>query len=179
MFQEVDPVLGPEMRSTGEVLGLSKSYGEAFYKSQEAIQSTLPLEGTVLISVNDKDKPEAVEIAKQFEADGFKIVATGRTYEAIVAAGVKATKVYKLQEGRPNIKDMITNGEINLIINSPRGSKDSREDDSYLRKAAIKAKVPYVTTVAAGFASAEGIHYVKENPVTEIKSLQEYHEEIK
>ena len=178
MFQEVDPVLGPEMRSTGEVLGLSKSYGEAFYKSQEAIQSTLPLEGTVLISVNDKDKPEAVEIAKLFEADGFKIVATGRTYEAIVAASVKATKVNKLQEGRPNIKDMITNGEINLIINSPRGSKDSREDDSYLRKAAIKAKVPYVTTVAAGFASAEGIHYVKENPVSEIKSLQEYHSEI-
>ena len=179
MFQEVDPVLGPEMRSTGEALGLSKSYGEAFYKAQEAISSKLPLEGTVLISVNDKDKPEAVEAAKQFAEDGFRIVATGRTYDAIVAAGVKAEKVNKLSEGRPNIKDMITNKEIQLIINSPRGSKDSREDDSYLRKAAIKAKVPYVTTVAAGVACAEGIHYVKENPVTEIKSLQEYHSEIK
>ncbi|MGN0375857.1 MAG: carbamoyl-phosphate synthase large subunit [Butyrivibrio sp.] len=178
MFQEVDPVLGPEMRSTGEALGLSKSYGEAFYKAQEAVQSKLPLEGTVLISVNDKDKPEAVEVAADFERDGFRIIATGRTYDAITAAGIKAEKVKKLYEGRPNIKDMITNGDIQLIINSPAG-KDSVHDDSYLRKAAIKAKVPYVTTIAAGKACAEGIHYVKTNPVAEIKSLQEYHREIK
>ena len=178
MFQEVDPVLGPEMRSTGEALGLSKSYGEAFYKAQEAVQSKLPLEGTVLISVNDKDKPEAVEVAADFERAGFRIIATGRTYDAITAAGIKAEKVKKLYEGRPNIKDMITNGDIQLIINSPAG-KDSVHDDSYLRKAAIKAKVPYVTTIAAGKACAEGIHYVKTNPVAEIKSLQEYHREIK
>ncbi len=178
MFPEVDPVLGPEMRSTGEALGMSKSYGEAFYKAQEAIQSKLPLEGTVLISVNDKDKPEAVEVARSFADDGFKVLATGRTYDQIVAAGIKAEKVKKLYEGHPNIKDMIINGDIQLIINSPAG-KSSVNDDSYLRKTAIKAKVPYVTTIAAGKACAEGIHYVKSNPESEIKSLQEYHSEIK
>ena len=178
MFPEVDPILGPEMRSTGEALGMSKSYGEAFFKAQEAIQSKLPLEGTVLISVNDKDKPEAVEVARIFEEDGFKILATGRTYDEIVAAGIKAEKVKKLYEGNPNIKDMMINGEIQLIINSPAG-KDSVNDDSYLRKTAIKAKVPYVTTIAAGKACAEGIHYVKSNPESEVKSLQEYHSEIK
>ena len=180
MFQEVDPILGPEMRSTGEVLGMSKSYGEAFLKAQEAIQSKLPFEGTVLISVNDKDKPEAVEVAKSLAEDGFKIVATGRTYEEIVAAGIPATKVKKMYEGRPNVYDMITNGEISLIINTPVG-KDSVSDDSYLRKAAIKAKVPYMTTLAAAEATADGIHYVKTHQykLGEVKSLQEYHSEIK
>ena len=180
MFQEVDPILGPEMRSTGEVLGMSKSYGEAFLKAQEAIQSKLPFEGTVLISVNDKDKPEAVEVAKSFAEDGFKIVATGRTYDNIVAAGIPATKVKKLYEGRPNVYDMITNGEISLIINTPIG-KDSVNDDSYLRKAAIKAKVPYMTTLAAAKATADGIHYVRTHQykLGEVKSLQEYHSEIK
>ncbi len=178
MFQEVDPILGPEMRSTGEVLGLSKSYGEAFLKAQEAIHATLPMEGTVLISVNDKDKPEAVEVAKKFAEDGFEIVATGRTYDNIVAAGVPARKVKKLYEGRPNINDMIANGEIQMIINTPAG-KSCLTDDSYLRKSAIKAKVPYMTTMAAAKASAEGIHYVKTHKEGEIKSLQEYHSEIK
>ena len=160
MFQEVDPILGPEMRSTGEVLGMSKSYGEAFYKAQEGVQSKLPLEGTVLISVNDKDKPEVVEVAKSFSEDGFKIVATGRTYDTIAAAGIPATKVKKLFEGRPNVYDMITNGEIQIVVNTPVG-KECIYDDSYLRKAAIKAKVPYMTTMAAAKASAEGINYVK------------------
>ena len=178
MFQEVDPVLGPEMRSTGEVLGMSASYGEAFLKAQEGVQSKLPMEGTVLISVNDKDKPEAVEVAKILAEDGFKIVATGRTYDNIVAAGIPATKVKKLYEGRPNIYDMITNGDIDMIINTPIG-KDSVNDDSYLRKAAIKAKVPYMTTLAAAKAAADGIHYVKNHAEGEIKSLQEYHSEIK
>ena len=178
MFQEVDPVLGPEMRSTGEVLGMSKSYGEAFLKAQEGVQSKLPLEGTVLISVNDKDKPEVAEVAKILADNGFKIVATGRTYDTIVAAGVPATKVKKLCEGRPNVYDMITNGEIHMIINTPAG-KDCLTDDSYLRKAAIKAKVPYMTTMAAAKASADGIHYVKNHAEGEIKSLQEYHSEIK
>ena len=178
MFQEVDPVLGPEMRSTGEVLGMSASYGEAFLKAQEGVQSKLPMEGTVLISVNDKDKPEAVEVAKILAEDGFKIVATGRTYDNIAAAGIPATKVKKLYEGRPNIYDMITNGDIDMIINTPIG-KDSVNDDSYLRKAAIKAKVPYMTTLAAAKAAADGIHYVKNHAEGEIKSLQEYHSEIK
>ena len=178
MFQEVDPILGPEMRSTGEVLGMSKSYGEAFYKAQEAIQSTLPMEGTVLFSVNDRDKAEAVEVAKIFADDGFKIVATGRTYDRIVEAGIPATKVKKLLEGRPNINDMIANGEIQLVVNTPI-DKSSLQDDSYLRKAAIKAKIPYMTTIAAAKASAEGIHYVKTHKQGEMKSLQEYHSEIK
>ena len=178
MFPEVDPILGPEMRSTGEVLGLSSSYGEAFYKAQEAIQSKLPLSGTVLISVNQKDKDEVIEVAKSFAADGFKILATEGTYNVLSSVGIKATKVNKLGEGRPDINDMITNGEIDIIINSPVG-KSSKQDDSYLRKAAIKAKVPYVTTVAAAKASAEGIHYVKTNASAGVKALQIYHSEIK
>ncbi|MBQ1192688.1 MAG: carbamoyl-phosphate synthase large subunit, partial [Lachnospiraceae bacterium] len=177
MFQEVDPVLGPEMRSTGEVLGLSKSYGEAFFKAQEATQSKLPLEGTVLISVNKKDKAEVVDVARSFSEDGFKIIATDNTYELITSAGIPAEKVNKLHEGRPNILDLITNDQIQLIINSPVG-KDSVHDDSYLRKAAIKAKIPYMTTIAAAKATAEGIHYVKTKECGELKSLQELHSEI-
>ena len=177
MFQEVDPVLGPEMRSTGEVLGLSPSYGEAFFKSQEAVQSKLPMEGTVLISVNKKDKDEVAEVAKRFAEDGFKIVATGGTCDLIRAAGVEAEKVKKIYEGRPNVADLITNGDIQLVVNSPIG-KNSVHDDSYLRKAAIKAKVPYMTTIAAARATAEGIHYVKTHKSGELKSLQELHSEI-
>ena len=174
MFPEVDPILGPEMRSTGEVLGLSTYYGEAFYKAQEATQTRLPLSGTVLISVNRKDKPEVVETAKLFAQAGFKIVATGTTHQLITEAGIEASLVKKLYEGRPNILDMITNGEIDLIVNSPIG-KDSVHDDSYLRKAAIKAKIPYMTTIAAAKATAKGILYVQEHGNGEIKSLQEIH----
>ena len=177
MFPEVDPILGPEMRSTGEVLGLSRSCGEAFYKAQEAAQSILPLEGTALISVNRKDKDEVVEIARMFAEAGFQIRATEGTYDIISAAGITAVKVKKLYEGRPNIADMITNGEIDLIVNTPVG-KDSVHDDSYLRKAAIKAKVPYITTIAAAKATAEGILYVKSHKGSELKSLQELHSEI-
>ena len=177
MFPEVDPILGPEMRSTGEVLGLSKSYGEAFFKAQEAIQSKLPLEGTVLISVNKKDKDEVVEVARSLANDGFRIVATGGTYDLITAAGIPAKKAKKLYEGRPNVGDMITNGDFDLIINSPVG-KDSVHDDSYLRKAAVKAKTPYITTVAAAKVTAEGIHYLKTHGGSEIRSLQELHGEI-
>mgnify|MGYP003372641720 FL=1 len=178
MFQEVDPLLGPEMRSTGEVLGLSPYYGEAFYKAQEATQSKLPLEGTVLISVNRKDKAEVVEVARLFAEDGFKIVATETTCKLINEAGIPAEKVNKLQEGRPNILDLITNGKIDLIVNSPVG-KDSIHDDSYLRKSAIKAKIPYMTTIAAAKATAKGIHNVKKYGQGEVKSLQELHSEIK
>ncbi|MGN0411450.1 MAG: carbamoyl phosphate synthase large subunit, partial [Lachnospiraceae bacterium] len=177
MFQEVDPVLGPEMRSTGEVLGLSPSYGEAFLKSQEGVQAKLPTSGTVLISVNRKDKAEVVEVAKNFHENGFKIVATGNTYELITGAGIPATKIKKLYEGRPNVLDAITNGEIDLIINSPVG-KDSVHDDSYLRKAAIKTKTPYMTTIAAAKAAAEGLTYLKSHESGEIKSLQTLHSEI-
>ena len=178
MFPEVDPILGPEMRSTGEVLGLSKSVGEAFFKAQEATQTKLPLGGTVLISVNRKDKAEVAEVAKLFHEAGFKIIATGNTCDIITEAGVPAQKVKKLYEGRPNILDMITNGEIDLIINSPIGA-DSVHDDSYLRKAAIKGKIPYMTTIAAARATAEGILYVQKAGQGEVHSLQSLHSQIK
>ncbi len=177
MFQEVDPVLGPEMRSTGEVLGMSESYGEAFYKAQEATQSKLPLEGTVLISVNRKDREEMLEVAKILDEVGFKIVATGKTCDLIREAGIEAEKVKKLMEGRPNVYDLITNGKIQLIVNSPAGA-DAVTDDSYLRKAAIKAKVPYITTMAAARATAKGIRYVKNHGDSQVKSLQELHSQI-
>lgn len=177
MFQEVDPVLGPEMRSTGEVLGLSHFYGEAFFKAQEATQSTLPLEGKVLISVNRRDKDEAVEVARKFNECGFSIIATGSTYYRIIAEGIPAEKVKKLDEGRPNTLDIITNGEVQLIVNSPL-SKDSTEDDSFLRKAAIKSKIPYITTMAAAKASVDGISKLIKYKSSEIMSLQDLHKEI-
>ena len=178
MFQEVDPVLGPEMRSTGEVLGLSTSYGEAFLKAQEGVQAKLPSEGTVLISVNHKDKAEVVDVAKSYHEIGFRIIATGTTCDVITEAGIPATRIKKLYEGRPNVLDAITNGEIDIIINSPIG-KDSVHDDSYLRKAAIKTKTPYMTTIAAAKAAAEGLSYLKNHESAEIKSLQVLHGEIK
>ena len=174
MFPEVDPVLGPEMRSTGEVLGLSASFGEAFYKAQEATQSSLPLSGTVLISVNQKDKPEVKALAEAFHKAGFSLIATAGTAALIREAGIPVEQVKKLSEGRPNILDLITNGKIQLIVNTPVG-KDSANDDSYLRKAAIKGKIPYITTMAAGFATAEGILYVKEHGRGEVHSLQALH----
>ncbi len=178
MFPEVDPILGPEMRSTGEVLGLSRSAGGAYYKAAEATKSTIPLEGTVLISVNRQDKPEVAEVAKILYENGFKIMATGTTCDLINEAGIPAEKVKKLYEGRPNILDHISNGEIQLIINTPIG-KDSANDDSYLRKAAIKNKIPYITTMAAGKAAAEGIDHMRKRHTGEIHSLQEWHKEIK
>lgn len=178
MFQEVDPVLGPEMRSTGEVLGLSRFYGEAFFKAQEATQTKLPLEGTVLITVNDKDKDEVVDLARDFSETGFKILASKNTGKLIQDAGIEVEIVNKLQEGRPNILDLITNGKIDLIINTPIG-KDRNVDDSYLRKAAIKKKVPYMTTMAAAKATVSGIQSLKKPGCGEVKSLQELHSEIK
>lgn len=178
MFQEVDPVLGPEMRSTGEVLGLSSFYGEAFYKAQEATQKKIPLEGTVLMSVNDKDKPEVVEVAKEFIECGFKILASKNTCQLIQDAGLEAERVYKRSEGRPDMLDLITNGKVDLIINTPIG-QERQEDDSYLRKAAIKAKVPYMTTMAAAKATVSGIKSMKKPGCGEVKSLQELHAQIK
>ena len=178
MFPEVDPVLGPEMRSTGEVLGLSASVGEAFFKAQEATQTRLPLSGTVLISVNRRDKAEVVEVGKAFAEAGFKILATGTTCALLKEAGLEAGLVKKLYEGRPNLLDLITNGDIDLIVNSPVGD-DSEYDDSYLRKAAIKAKVPYMTTIAAARATAEGILYVQKEGNGEVYSLQTLHGQIR
>ena len=178
MFQEVDPVLGPEMRSTGEVLGLSSNFGEAYYKAQEATKNILPLEGTVLLSVCDRDKVDLIEVAKAFNEIGFKILATGGTYDMIVGAGIPAEKVKKLYEGRPNITDLIANNQISLIINTPAG-KTSVHNDSYIRKEAIKHRIPYMTTMAAAKASAEGIKALKNNTHLGVKSLQEFHANIK
>ena len=177
MFPEVDPLLGPEMRSTGEVLGISPSFGEAYYKAQEATRIKLPTEGTVLLSVCDRDKPELLEIAKAFSDLGFNIIATGKSYEMIKAAGIPVTKIFKIYEGRPNIADQIANGEIQLIINTPAG-KTSIYDDSYIRKSAIKHRIPYITTMAAAKASAEGIRAIKKNTHFGVKSLQAHHAEI-
>jgi carbamoyl-phosphate synthase large subunit len=177
MFPEVDPLLGPEMRSTGEVLGMAESFGLAFYKAQDAAKQTLPSKGTVLITVNDADKDAAIDVAKRFEKLGFKILATGGTCKRLKENGIKAEAIYKMQEGRPNIMDAIKNGEIQLLINTPAG-KTSKYDDSYIRKAAIKYKIPYITTIAAAIASAKGIEAIQKGKC-KVKSLQEYHAEIK
>lgn len=177
MFPEVDPVLGPEMRSTGEVLGLAETFGEAFYKSQEATKTKLPEAGCVLISVNDRDKAELVEVAKGFYECGFKILATGGTYDMITANGIPVERIFKLHQGRPNILDAVANGQIDIIVNTPNDKKGAN-DDSYIRKAAIKARTSYVTTMAAAKATIEGIRAVKNNTVG-VKSLQDFHKEIR
>ena len=176
MFQEVDPLLGPEMRSTGEVLGMAKDFGTAFYKAQEATQTRLPLNGTVLISVNDRDKSELVEVAKGFYECGFDIIATGGTYDMIVNASIPATKIFKLNQGRPNVLDAITNNEVSIVINTPDDKKGAA-DDSYIRKGVIKARIPYVTTMAAAKASIAGIKALQTGK-SEVKSLQQFHAEI-
>jgi carbamoyl-phosphate synthase large subunit len=177
MFPEVDPLLGPEMRSTGEVLGLADSPGMAFFKAQEAAQEILPFGGTVLITVADDDKKSIVETARQFAAMGFKIAATDGTFKHLAANGVKAERILKMHEGRPHIVDQIKNKEIHLIINTPDG-KQSQHDDSYIRKAAIKYKIPYITTATAAAATAKGIAARIKTDST-VKSLQEYHTGIK
>ncbi len=177
MFIEVDPLLGPEMRSTGEVLGMSDNFGEAYFKAQEATQTKIALSGTVLISVNDDDKKEVVEVARGFEECGFNIIATGGTYKLITENGIKAEKIAKLQEGRPNILDAITNGKIDIIINTP-DDKQGNEDDSYIRKNAVRKRVFYVTTMAAAKATVEGIKAIKNGGGKGVKSLQQFHSEI-
>lgn len=176
MFPEVDPLLGPEMRSTGEVLGMADSFGQAFYKAQEATQTPLPTEGTVLISVAEKDRPAVLEVAREFAKLGFKIKATRGTHRFLTEQKIEAELINKLQEGRPNIVDAIMNSEIQLIVNTPIG-KNSQQDDSYIRKTAIKYKVPYITTLAAALASAKGIAAHRKSPVG-VKSIQEYHSKL-
>ena len=178
MFPEVDPVLGPEMRSTGEVLGLAGTFGEAFFKSQEATQTALPLSGTVLISVSDRDKDELIEMGRAFVDAGFEIIATMGTRNTLRDAGVPATLTLKASEGRPNLIDLITNGDIDLVINTPSPSTKSTDDGALIRKAAIKAHIPYMTTMAAGKATAQGIKTVNEIGSKKVKSLQEVHANI-
>jgi carbamoyl-phosphate synthase large subunit len=177
MFPEVDPLLGPEMRSTGEVLGLADSFGMAFYKAEEAAKSTLPDRGTVLITVAGKDHSGILGMARQFLDMGFEIKATRGTQEFLAANGMKSELILKLHEGRPNIDDAIKNGQIQLVINTPIG-KASQYDDSYIRKAAIKYKVPYITTIAAASAAAKGIAAHSKGR-SGVRSLQEYHRDIR
>jgi carbamoyl-phosphate synthase large subunit len=177
-YPEVDPVLGPEMRSTGEVLGMADSFGLAFYKAQDAAQGRLPTEGTVLLTIADKDKGAAIaEVARNFSKLGFRLKATEGTQEFLTRHGIDSERAYKMREQRPHIADDVTNGDIQLLINTPRG-KASKADDSYIRKAAIRYKVPYITTVAAAVAAAKGIAAVLERQ-PEVKSLQDYHAGIK
>ena len=173
MFPEVDPVLGPEMRSTGEVLGIDASFGMAFYKAQDGANSTLPLSGTVLITVTERDRSEPLlSVARRLQAEGFKLTATDGTAAFLKDHGIAAQTILKVHEGRPNIVDAVKNGEIQLIINTPSG-KISAHDDSYIRKAAIKHKVPYITTIAAAAATAEGIA-ARQAGETTVRSLQEW-----
>ncbi|RLJ04813.1 MAG: carbamoyl-phosphate synthase large subunit, partial [Candidatus Aenigmatarchaeota archaeon] len=176
MFPEVDPLLGPEMRSTGEVLGLAKSPGLAFFKTEEATQQRLPTEGTVLITVLEKDRSAIPEIAKGFKKLGFKIKATEGTHKFLAEHGIESEHILKLHEGRPNIVDAIKNREIQLVINTPSG-KLSKYDDSYIRKSSIKYKVPYITTPAAAMAAVKGIEAFKSDHGF-VKSLQSYHRDI-
>lgn len=178
MFPEVDPLLGPEMRSTGEVLGMADNVGEAFYKAQEATQTCLPLEGTVLISVSNRDKNDVLAVAKQFKKAGFKIISTKHTQEYLAENGIEAERIYKVSEGRPNVYDVITNKKVNIVVNTPKGN-DAGPDDSYVRKACIKSKVPYMTTMAAALATANGILTVKSEKKVGVMSLQERHSHIK
>ncbi|HOT50012.1 MAG TPA: ATP-grasp domain-containing protein, partial [Candidatus Hydrogenedentes bacterium] len=173
MFPEVDPVLGPEMRSTGEVLGMADSFGLAFYKAEEATQSRLPSEGCVLITVTDRDKPGILEAARQLQSLGFRIRATSGTHAFLSANGIKSEPIAKLHEDRPHLLDALRNGEIQLVINTPNG-KYGTDDDSYIRKAAIKHKIPYITTTAAAIAAARGIAAYRQEK-QQVRSLQEYH----
>jgi carbamoyl-phosphate synthase large subunit len=173
MFPEVDPILGPEMRSTGEVLGMAETYGEAFFKAQVAASQFLPAQGTVLITVSERDRAGALEAARRFAELGFAIMATEGTKEFLARNGIASTRILKMHEGRPNIADAIKNGEIHLVVNTPVG-KASVHDDSYIRKAAIKHQVPYITTTAAAIAAVKGIAALRKGR-GEVRSLQQYH----
>jgi carbamoyl-phosphate synthase large subunit len=172
-YPSVDPVLGPEMKSTGEVLGMAPTFGLAYYKAQESTGLKLPTSGTVFISVNDDDKGSIIEPAKKLVGLGFKIKATRGTKELLEKNGIQADLAVKMHEGRPNITDDIANKQVNLIINTPVG-RASKYDDGYIRKAAIKHKIPYITTIAAAKAAVEGIEAVGSGGI-KIKALQDYH----
>ena len=176
MFPEVDPVLGPEMRATGEVMGLAETFGLAFYKAQEAAGYKLPLEGNVLLTVASKDRATLLPTAKKIESLGFNIFATEGTSHFLDANGIKNSIVKKLHEGRPNISDAIKNNELHLIINTPIG-KDSKYDDSYIRMMAIQRKIPYVTSIAAAEVTIEGIDEMKKSKA-QPKALQDYHAQL-
>lgn len=175
MFPEVDPVLGPEMRSTGEVLGLSHSFGLAFYKAEEAAGFALPMNGNVLMTISETDRKGSMfeMVAQGFARLGFKILATEGTHKALADVGVEAQLVYKINEGRPNLVDMMKNGQVQLVVNTPLGRR-GQTDDSYIRKNAIRLGIPYMTTLASAFAALEGVEAIRDG-LDDVCSLQEYH----
>ena len=177
MFPEMDPILGPEMRSTGEVLGIADSFGMALFKAEEATRQPLPTEGCVLFTIADKDKATVAAVARQFKELGFSIKTTEGTRELLNNSGIDSDHILKLHEGQPNIVDGIIDGEIQLIINTPAG-KTSKHDDSYIRKTAIKYRVPYITTMAGAAAAAKGIAAYRQGHV-EVRSLKEHHAGIR
>jgi carbamoyl-phosphate synthase large subunit len=172
-FQGVDPVLGPEMRSTGEVMGVADNFGEAFAKAQTAAGQQLPLKGTVFLSVNDHDKKGVVPLARQYVEMGFRLVATHGTAEVLEAAGLQTERVHKVKEGRPNVVDLIKGGRIQLIVNTPRG-QDTFFDEKAIRRAAVQARIPTITTLAAARAAAEGISALQRGTLN-VYALQELH----
>ncbi|MCQ2388468.1 MAG: carbamoyl phosphate synthase large subunit, partial [Kiritimatiellae bacterium] len=176
-FPEVDPVLGPEMRSTGEVLGLADTFGLAYFKSQEAAGSPLPIQpGQVLVSLSEKAEDAAAAVAKLANL-GFRVIATEGTAKWLNERGVSAETIAKIGEGRPDVLDAIKNREVSLVINTPSGRRDARADDCRIRQAAIKYRVPYLTTLAAASAAAEGIKAARDGK-GEVRSLQSYHAAI-
>lgn len=176
MFQEVDPILGPEMRSTGEVLGMAQSFGEAFAKAEEATQTPMPTSGTALISVNDRDKDELVEVAQGLLECGFDLLATKGCHAYLAEHGIQSQEIAKLSEGHPNVLDAITNKEVSLVINTPNDKKGAT-DDSYIRKGVIKGRIPYMTTMAGAKACIAGIKAMQKSSGS-VKSLQDFHREI-
>ena len=172
-FPGFDTILGPEMKSTGEVMGIDKDFGIAFAKSQIATNMTLPLSGIVFISVNSKDKKNIIKIARDLCELGFGLIATKGTADVLEKNGIKCQSVLKISEGRPNVLDMMKNGEINLIINTPEGS-NARSDGYYLRTAAVMQNIPSITTISAASEIVHGIRALKTNARIDIKSIQDY-----
>ena len=171
-FPGTDTLLGPEMRSTGEVMGIDTSFGQAFAKAELAAGQTLPQSGTVFISVNDRDKPGVIPIAKDFVSIGFNIIATSGTYRALKEAGIVVDPILKIHEGRPHVGDALKNGDIQLIINSPVG-ETAQDDDRVIRRSALDYKIPTITTLAGAKATFSAIRSLKENQLT-VKALQDY-----
>ena len=172
-FPGVDTILGPEMKSTGEVMGIDPNFGIAFAKTQISINQAFPTSGTVFISVNDKDKDLIVDIARKLSEMDFKIISTKGTGDILAGNGIKCDQVLKIVEGRPNIIDLIKNGEIDLIINTPEGGS-ARSDGYYMRTAAVLHNVPSITTMSAASALVQGIFEIKRNPQINVKAIQQY-----
>ena len=176
-FREFDPILGPEMRSTGEVMGISRHFGEAFGKSQLAAGNGLPREGHVMLTVNKSDKAGAVPIARRFRDMGFGLVATHGTADHLESVGIASRRVFKVSEGRPHGIDLMVNGEIQLLINTPLG-KSAQRDDYSMRQAAVANRVPYTTTLSGADAACAAIESARAHPAS-VKSLQEWQAELR